>query len=83
MDEKISEKSFLQIKRSIELTSKLKLKYFTFHAGFTVDPQTLGKRFSRNNVVNRKIAFDRYIDSLWIIIDYVRSFSLANTVCIH
>ena len=69
----IRKKSLKLIKNAINLCCKVNSPLYTFHAGFTVDPQTLGKPFSRNKVVNRKIAFDRYIDSLWIIIDYAKS----------
>ena len=69
----IRTKSINLVKNAIDVSCKINSPLYTFHAGFTVDPPELGKAFPRGKIVSRKIAFDRYIDSLLIIIDYAKS----------
>lgn len=69
----IRTKSIKLIKNAIELCCKINSPLYTFHAGFTVDPPKLGKPFPRDKIIDRDIAFNRYIESLSIIIDYAKS----------
>jgi len=69
----IRTKSIKLIKNAIQLCCKINSPLYTFHAGFTVDPPKLGKPFPRNKIIDRNIAFDRYIESLSVIIDYAKS----------
>ena len=43
---------------SIELASKLKSKYYSFHVGFLLDPQVkeLGKKIKKRSTYNREIS---------------------------
>ncbi|EPA05295.1 hypothetical protein BG20_I0163 [Candidatus Nitrosarchaeum limnium BG20] len=62
--------------KAIDVCCEIESPIFTFHAGFTVDPIELGKRFPRTGVVERKIAIDTFIDSSYKILDYARSFGI-------
>ena len=69
----IRNKSIKLIKNAIELCCIINSPLYTFHAGFTVDPPKLGKPFPRNKIIDREIAFNRYIESLTSIIDVAKS----------
>jgi len=69
----IREKSIKLAKNAIDVCSDIESPIFTFHAGFTVDPSELGKKFSREGMVNRKIAIDTFIESSCTILDYAFS----------
>jgi len=69
----IREKSVKLVKNAIDVCSDIESPIFTFHAGFTVDPTKLGKRFSRTGMVNRKVAIDTFIESSQKILDYAKS----------
>ena len=72
----IRRKSINLAKKAIELCQKINSPIYTFHAGFTVDPEKLGSKFSRNNMINREAALSTYIESLGEIIE----FSKKNSV---
>ena len=85
----ISQLSMEHCKRSIELASNLKLKRFSFHAGFCIDPSTkeLGKPFNKKKLIrNRNYFLDRFIKR----VKFLKSFAdskevdlyVENNVCI-
>lgn len=51
------------IKKSILLCSKLNIKYYSFHAGFLIDPQIkmLGKKIKKMTLQNRDESLKRFI----------------------
>ena len=57
-DKKIVSMSLKQIKKSILLTKQMKGKYFSFHAGFRIDPdaKSLGKKFKFYKLLERSVA---------------------------
>jgi len=69
----IREKSIKLAKNAVNVCADINAPIFTFHAGFTVDPTKLGKRFSREGMVNRDIAIETFIKSSNEILDYARS----------
>ena len=69
----IRSKSLNLVKNAIDLCCEINSSLYSFHAGFTVDPIVLGKPFPKNSVIDRKIAFDRYLESIQIIIDFAKS----------
>lgn len=68
----IREKSIKLGKNAVDVCCEIESPIFTFHAGFTVDPNELGKKFSRTGMVDRKIAIDTFIESSQKILDYAR-----------
>ena len=53
---KILNLSLKHICKAIKLTSRIGAKYYSFHAGFLVDPMVdrLGKKFDLTKIQNRK-----------------------------
>ncbi len=72
----IRNKSINLAKKAIDLCQKINSPIYTFHAGFTVDPEKLGSKFSRKNIVNRETAISTYIESLGDIIEYSKKNSV-------
>jgi len=62
-EKKIFKKTFLNIKKSIDISSKLKSKYFGFHAGFLFDPniKDLGKKFTDVSLKDRKKTINLFL----------------------
>jgi endonuclease IV len=72
----IRNKSINLAKKAIDLCQKINSPIYTFHAGFTVDPENLGSKFSRKNIVKRETAISTYIESLGDIIEYSKKNSV-------
>ena len=66
IDEDIYNRSMKHLKKAISYTSKLKLKYFSFHAGFLVDPniKDFGRTLSKNIINDRNKILDLFITRL-------------------
>ena len=62
-DKGIYNKSMNHLKKAISYTSKLNLKYYSFHAGFLVDPniKDFGKTLSKNIINDRNKILDLFI----------------------
>ncbi|MEK7325416.1 MAG: TIM barrel protein [Chloroflexota bacterium] len=75
-NEIIREKSIKLGKSAIDVCVEIESPIFTFHAGFTVDPMKLGKRFPRTRITDRNIAIDTFVESSHKILDYARSFGI-------
>ena len=65
-DKNILKNSIKQIKKSILLARKFKNKYFSFHAGFRIDPKVnkLGKRFNKYKMTDKTLAEKIFHDNL-------------------
>jgi sugar phosphate isomerase/epimerase len=72
----IRNKSINLAKKAIDLCQKINSPIYTFHAGFTVDPENLGSKFSRKNIVKRETAISTYIESLGDIIEHSKKNSV-------
>ena len=64
LDKEISKISMNHALNSIKLASRLKSKYYSFHAGFLLDPQVeeLGKKIKKRDTYNREIAKNVFIE---------------------
>ena len=65
-NKKISSKSFNFVKRNIKLSKKLGAKFYSFHAGFRVDPnyKELGKRINKSLLISKKEATEIFLKKL-------------------
>lgn len=73
-DMKIYKKSFDHLKKAIFNTSKLKLKYFSFHAGFLIDPNIndFGKTLSKQLINDRNEILNLFIKRLNYLSNYAK-----------
>ena len=69
----IREKSIKLAKTSIDLCAQIESPLYTFHAGFTVDPLQLGKRFHRKNIASRKNSIFIFLESVREISSYAKT----------
>ncbi len=68
----IRQRSIELAKAAIDLCCKIESPLYTFHAGFAVDPDKLGKRFMRKNIVDRKLTISTFIESVKELITYAK-----------
>jgi len=81
-DDLISKISIEHCIKSIDLASKLKLKRFSFHAGFCIDPSTkeLGQPFNKKKLSKDRNSFlDRFIQS----VKFLKSFADSKEVDLY
>ncbi len=66
LDENIFQESLNHIKKSIKLASYIKSPYYSFHAGFLIDPNVkeLGYNISTRKLYDRSESLERFIFSL-------------------
>lgn len=69
----IRKKSVALSRLAIDVCCEIGSPIFTFHAGFTVDPPKLGKRFPRKNIVIRQKAINTFFESTKEILEYAKS----------
>jgi sugar phosphate isomerase/epimerase len=62
LNNKIYKKSVLNIKKSIDISHKINSKFFSFHAGFLLDPppHLLGALFKKVKLDNKSLAIKRF-----------------------
>lgn len=70
IDKRILRLSLEQAKRMIDLSVKLKAPLCSFHSGFRVNPEQLGKKFKPKNIVSYDKAFDIFVESIKEILKY-------------
>ena len=75
LNEEISKISMNHALNSIELASKLKSKYYSFHAGFLLDPQVkeLGKKIKKRSTYNREISKNTFIERVNILAKFAET----------
>ena len=91
LNKSVGEKSLSLATCAIDLASRLNVKYYSFHAGFLIDPKIseLGRQFYSKRLQNKKDSIDIFLGRVEIIASYARSkkieiliennvFSLAN-----
>jgi sugar phosphate isomerase/epimerase len=63
---KIRGKSIKLAERAIKLSKKLNSKFYSFHAGFLIDPKvnSLGKTIKKQEIINRKSAINNFLKSV-------------------
>lgn len=74
-DEKIARLSFEHIYRAIDLSKNLGSKFYSFHAGFLLDPQVndLGKKFTTAMLNNRESAKELFTNRVNQVSKYAKS----------
>jgi len=77
-DKSILKKSINQIKKSIFYSKKINAKYFSFHAGFRIDPavKKLGKKFEKTKMARKKESENIFLKS----IKEINSFALKHKI---
>ncbi|RKY48797.1 MAG: hypothetical protein DRP88_01290 [Candidatus Neomarinimicrobiota bacterium] len=68
-DKQILRKSMDQMKNSIDFCVDFNINFFSFHAGFRVDPD-INLRFNFNNIPEYETSFDTFKESVEKIVDY-------------
>ena len=78
LDDNVFELSFNHIKESIKLASLIKSPYYSFHAGFLVDPKVheLGKSVEKRNLFDKDKALNKFIHALKLLSDYAKKYSV-------
>ena len=78
LNENIFNLTFNHIKKSIRLASALKSPYYSFHAGFLVDPQVheLGKTVKKRNLFDREQVLNKFINALNLLSEYSEKYSV-------
>ncbi len=73
-NKKILKKSINHAKKAINLASKMKSKYYSFHAGFLIDPspKLLGKQFNIIEITDRNEALKIFKKSVILINNFAR-----------
>ena len=81
-DKKIVSMSLKQIKKSILLTKQMKGKYFSFHAGFRIDPdaKSLGRKFKFYKLLERSAALRIFKKNLLKVNKYAKKKKLKILV---
>ena len=65
-DKNILKKSISHVKKSIVYSKKINAKYFSFHAGFRIDPavKKLGKKFEKTKITKKKESENIFLNSV-------------------
>lgn len=71
----ISKKSIEHAKNAIELTAKYGAKYYSFHAGYLLDPEPseLGKKINSKTLNPRDVGLGQFVDSVNEIASFARN----------
>jgi len=77
-NKKIAQSSIALVKRNIINSKKIKAKYYSFHAGFCVDPKPreLGQKIKKTKILDRKKAENIFLNRLI----RLNKFALKNNV---
>ena len=82
LNENIYQRSLNHIKKSIELASFIKSPFYSFHAGFLIDPKVkeLGKTIKSNYLYDRDKCLERFIYSLKLLSNYASKYKIKLLV---
>ena len=82
LNENIYQASVNHIKQSIKLASFIKSPFYSFHAGFLIDPkvQELGKTIKVNNLFDRDKSLKRFIHSIKFLSKYASKYKIKLLV---
>ncbi len=77
-DKNILKKSIHHVKKSIIYSNKINSKYFSFHAGFRIDPavKKLGKKFKKVKMAEKKVSENIFLKS----VKEISSFALKHNI---
>lgn len=68
-DKQICEESIIQIKKSIDFCVDFNINFFSFHAGFRIDPD-INFKFVPDNIPEYETSFNTFKESVMEIVDY-------------
>ena len=82
LNENVYQESVNHIKQSIKLASFIKSPFYSFHAGFLIDPKVkeLGKTIKSNNLYNRDKSLERFIYSIKFLSKYASKYKIKLLV---
>jgi len=82
LNENIYQESVNHIKQSIKLASFIKSPFYSFHAGFLIDPKVkeLGKTIKSNNLYDRDKSLKRFIHSIKFLSKYASKYKIKLLV---
>ena len=82
LNENIYQESVNHIKQSIKLASFIKSPFYSFHAGFLIDPKVkeLGKTIKSNNLYDRDKSLERFIYSIKVLSKYASKYKIKLLV---
>jgi len=82
LNENIYQESVNHIKQSIKLASSIKSPFYSFHAGFLIDPKVkeLGKTIKSNNLYDRDKSLERFIYSIKFLSKYASKYKIKLLV---
>lgn len=82
LNEKIYQESLNHIKKSIKLASFVKSPFYSFHAGFLLDPKVeeLGKTIKSYYLYDRNECLERFINSINLLSKYASKYKIKLLV---
>ena len=82
LNENVYQESVNHIKQSIKLASFIKSPFYSFHAGFLIDPKVkeLGKTIKSNNLYDRDKSLERFIYSIKFLSKYASKYKIKLLV---
>jgi sugar phosphate isomerase/epimerase len=82
LNENIYQESLNHIKKSIKLASLINSPFYSFHAGFLIDPKVkeLGKTIKSNNLYDRDKCLERFIYSIKLLSKYASRYQIKLLV---
>lgn len=87
LDETIFTKSYDHIRNAISLANRLGSKYYSFHAGFLLDPKPseLGKKINKQAFFDREICVERFVTATNALAKHANELNITllieNNVC--
>jgi sugar phosphate isomerase/epimerase len=77
-NKQIASKSLNLVKKNIILSKKLGAKYYSFHAGFRVDPnpKQLGKKFKKTVLIKKEKALKNFYNKLKVLIKFAKKYQI-------
>ena len=82
LNENVYQESVNHIKQSIKLASFIKSPFYSFHAGFLIDPKVkeLGKTIKSNNLYDRDKSLKRFIHAIKFLSKYASKYKIKLLV---
>tara|TARA_B100000780_G_scaffold131205_1_gene91990 strand:+ start:1228 stop:2088 length:861 start_codon:yes stop_codon:yes gene_type:complete len=77
-DNKILSRSIKKIKQNINYSKKINCKFYSFHAGFRIDPmiKDLGKKFTKNLLSTKDDAINNFLEQVKKINKYAKKIGI-------
>lgn len=77
-NENIVKESLEHCKFAIKFASELRQKYYSFHAGFLIDPKVdeLGKNIQSSSIISRELGLTNFLHNVNILLEYASIFNI-------